>query len=286
MHRFPWFGWLGLLLMGGGQVLTLWHLRPLSDYWYGLCWAGFFLAADAWVYRRSGRCLLRDRRADVGLMLVVSTATWWGLELGNQTLQSWAYSASPDIPMWRQRLRSTLFFATLIPATWAGLLAALTWRDWRGLTGRRRLAVGRGRQVALATIGVGCLVAVPRHVDLGLGLVLLGLLLLLDPINHGRGRPSLLGQLARGDYRVPVLLPLATMLTGVVGEMWNYPASPKWRYHVPLIDFWHVFEMPLLGFFGYGLLASTLFAVYHFARGLVLPLAPEGTDDALSQSGL
>jgi hypothetical protein len=33
--------------------------------------------------------------------------------------------------------------------------------------------------------------------------------------------------------------------------MWNYFAMPKWYYTVPFFDYPKVFEMPLLGYFGY-----------------------------------
>jgi hypothetical protein len=286
-RRMPWFGWLGLGLVLLGQSLTLWHLRPLSDHWYGICWTGVTLLADGWVYKRSGRCLLRDRRADLGLLIVVSSAWWWGLEIANHTMQAWSYSESPDIPAWRQGLRSTFFFATLFPATWATGLAAFAWRPWNELRGDRRWTLPEPALAAVMLAGVACLVAsfwLPR---LALGLVLLGTLLLLDPLNQLRGRPSLLGHVANGEYRVPVVFGGATMAMGVVGEMWNYPASPKWTYDVPIIDFAYLFEMPLLGFAGYALLALTIFAIVHFVRSFVAPGDPStGTDDPLALTGL
>lgn len=283
----PWFGWVGLVLVGAGQLLTLWHWRPLSDHWYGLCWTGVTLLADAWLFRCSGRCLLRDRRGDVLLMLVVSAACWWGLEHANHAMQAWSYSPSPDVPAWQQRLRATLFFATLVPATWAAGLAALAWRPWRALTGGPRLPAGPRARLLLALAGAACLLSAPWLVHVALGLILLGLLLLLDPLNHWRGRPSLIAAMGEGDYRVPVVFAGATMATGVVGEMWNYPASPRWTYDVPYIGFAYVFEMPLLGFVGYGLLALTVFAVYHFVRGFVLAPGRDRTaGDALALAGL
>jgi hypothetical protein len=216
----PRHGWLGVLLMLLGQVLTLVHLRPLSDWWYGISFTGVILAGDAWVQHRSGRGLLRDRPRDLVLMAVLSASAWWAVEFANLFMQAWEYSESPDIPTWRQRVRSTWFFSTLIPATWVA------------------------------------------------GMVALAML------------PT------RGKYRVPIAFAVGSMVLGVIGEMWNYPASPKWTYDVPVIGFWYVFEMPALGFFGYGLLALVILAVYRFVRPLVLgPAKPEG-DDPLSLTGL
>ena len=57
---------------------------------------------------------------------------------------------------------------------------------------------------------------------------------------------------------------------------------------MPWIDFAYVFEMPALGFLGYGLLALTIFAVYQFVRGFVLEPAAslEGEGDPLTLTGL
>lgn len=135
-------------------------------------------------------------------------------------------------------------------------------------------------------MGVTALVLAPFVPELALGLILLGVLLVLDPINFTHGRPSAWACLARRDCRVPVSFAAGSMAMGVVGEMWNYPASPKWTYDVPLIDFAYVFEMPVLGFFGYGLLALTILAVYQLVRGWVLGPATSQGDDPLSLTGL
>ncbi|PRQ10075.1 hypothetical protein [Enhygromyxa salina] len=287
---FAWFGWLGLALVLLGQLLTLVHLRPVSDWWYAICWTGFTLAGDAWVLRRSGRSLIRERPRDLALMAVISAATWWGLELANHWMQAWSYSESPDIPVWRQQLRSTVFFATLIPATWVcGMLALALWP-------RRRAAQPRGSQRRVSAslrgvcmlAGLAALVLASQLPDVALGASLVGVLLLLDPLNDALNRPSLLACIARGEARVPIAFALGTMLMGVVGEMWNYPADPKWTYDVAWLDFAYVFEMPALGFLGYGLLALTIFATYQFARGFVLgPADPgEADGDPLTLTGL
>ncbi|KIG17002.1 hypothetical protein DB30_03599 [Enhygromyxa salina] len=287
---FAWFGWLGIALLVLGQLLTLVHLRPVSDWWYAICWSGFTLAGDAWVLRRSGRSLLRERPRDLVLMAVVSAATWWALEIVNHWMQVWSYSPSPDIPVWRQQLRSTVFFATLIPATWVcGMLALALWPRRGGMPPARAQpqvnAVARG---LCMLAGVGALIVAALRPELALAASLLGVLLVLDPLNFTLGRPSLLACVARRDLRVPLAFALGTMLMGVVGEMWNYPADPKWTYDVPWIGFAYVFEMPALGFLGYGMLALTIFAAYQFVRGFVLPpaAAPGDEADPLTLTGL
>jgi len=33
--------------------------------------------------------------------------------------------------------------------------------------------------------------------------------------------------------------------------MWNFYSLPKWKYDVPFVNRFHIFEMPLLGYAGY-----------------------------------
>jgi hypothetical protein len=49
--------------------------------------------------------------------------------------------------------------------------------------------------------------------------------------------------------------------------MWNFYSYPKWIYHIPYVDFWHIFEMPILGYGGYLPFALELYALYHFITG-------------------
>lgn len=50
---------------------------------------------------------------------------------------------------------------------------------------------------------------------------------------------------------------------------WNFYSYPKWVYEAPFLNFWHVFEMPLLGYLGYIPFALELFALYHLAIGVL-----------------
>ena len=53
--------------------------------------------------------------------------------------------------------------------------------------------------------------------------------------------------------------------------MWNFYAYPKWVYQVPFVDFWRIFEMPILGYGGYIPFSLELFALYHLIVGILEP---------------
>jgi hypothetical protein len=73
---------------------------------------------------------------------------------------------------------------------------------------------------------------------------------------------------ASGDWRAVLALWGGCLICGFFWEMWNVHSYPKWVYQIPFVDVLHVFEMPLLGYFGYLPFALELFALYHLVVGL------------------
>ena len=89
---------------------------------------------------------------------------------------------------------------------------------------------------------------------------------LLDPLCVWLGRPAILRNLAKGDWRTVVALGVGTLVCGFFWELWNYYSFPKWIYHVPFFGFFRVFEMPLLGYLGYPPFGLALYALAHLLR--------------------
>jgi hypothetical protein len=261
----------GAALLVAGHVLIATHARPLSDLWYSFVWFGFVLAADAIVAARCGASLLTTRRGELAFMLLASAALWWGFELLNvRLLSSWSYTASPDISMTAQRLRSSLAFASLVPSVLqAGMLASMVASRVRRASrpaSRPRKPYATRVLVALAMSGFALLALAWLLPTFALPLALVGLFLSADATNAARGRPSLLERALSGDCRFAGALFGGNVVAGVIGEGWNYWADPKWRYDVPYADTFKIFEMPWPGYAGYGFLALALFALYHAVR--------------------
>jgi len=92
---------------------------------------------------------------------------------------------------------------------------------------------------------------------------------IVEPINVLLKNRTLLEFTKRADWRPIISLSIGVLICGFFWEMWNYYSYPKWIYSVPLVNFMHVFEMPLLGYIGYPPFALELFAVYHLISGIV-----------------
>jgi len=57
--------------------------------------------------------------------------------------------------------------------------------------------------------------------------------------------------LGNGDWRFVLASALAALFCGVFWELWNFYSLAKWVYHVPFVQRFHLFEMPVLGYAGY-----------------------------------
>jgi hypothetical protein len=99
----------------------------------------------------------------------------------------------------------------------------------------------------------------------------LSLFFILEPVNLWRGDRSLAGDATRGNWRPVFALGIGALICGFFWEMWNFYGYPKWDYHVPFVEFLHIFEMPLLGYGGYLPFGLELFAMYHLISGLWNP---------------
>ena len=85
--------------------------------------------------------------------------------------------------------------------------------------------------------------------------------MLLCALAARRGRPQILGPLRGEDWTAPAAAALAGLVCGLFWEMWNAFSLLRWVYHIPGVDRFRVFEMPLLGYLGYlpfGLLCAAV----------------------------
>lgn len=267
--------WVGLTLLLIGHFLifartaTGAYLRPFSDYWFAAVWFGYIFALDALVFARDGRSLFVSQRRVFVAMLPLSAAVWWGFEWVNEAVQNWHYLRPTDTPDWYANLVSCIFFSTVIPAVWetAEWLLGTRWA--------RRLPQLKGFYIPKLTvfvlIGIGVLsFLLPLRWPLYFFPLIWGsLALILDPINYLQGRPSILGHWASGNWRVPIAFYLGGLICGVLWEFWNFWAFPKWFYTVPFVGGFKIFEMPLLGYLGYGPFAWELYAIFWFCAGLL-----------------
>ncbi len=275
-------GWLGLVVVLAAEGLLL-AGHPVVGRWFTpIVWTGYVLVVDGLVARRTGRSYLTSARMELVLVALASIGCWWLFEWYNAPRfwrggadregLWWQYHGLEPDP-WLRRVGYDWSFATIFPALF---LTAAALRPWLA-----RLRVRPWRpppELLTAAIVVGAVAVVLPLVVVSAWLVPLvwtGFVLLLEPINYRRGRPSWLGALARGDASLLVALLAAGAVCGGLWEFWNYWALSRWTYTVPYLGDVKLFEMPVLGYLGFPPFALECYAMYHWLRGALGPADPD-----------
>jgi hypothetical protein len=265
--KLPLHGWIGF-----GLVLVFWVINWMftgaRTHWgFFPLWLGYCFAIDGLVYWRTGTSLLtRSPRKYAGLFFV-SAPAWWIFELLNVRTQNWTYIGAEIFSPLEYAFWTTLSFTTVIPAVFGTAEFFASFDFVKRL--RPGPVIGTDRRTtviffALGWIMLALLLVWPR---IFFGFIWLSLYFILEPINIWLGNRSLAHWTQKGDWRPVVALWLGVLLTAFFWEMWNYYSYPKWIYHVPLGDWLHIFEMPLLGYGGYLPFALELYALYHLVHG-------------------
>lgn len=228
--------------------------------WYLFAWYSWLLTLDAALFAKSGRSWVAAQGRRLPALLFWSVPFWYLFEAYNLRLENWYYVFTPRADK-LQLLVSVLAFATVLPACLLhGELmaafrpfAAMRCRPWQP---------GRGVELLLAVLAVTSLVAPLVWPRAAFPLVWGVALWLPELVNWRRGGESLLRDLSAGRPGRLVSLLVGGLLAGLVWELLNYWARCKWIYTVPFFDRLKLFEMPLLGFFGFPFLALGAFATW------------------------
>ncbi len=261
------------LVLGAILALFFWyaswtHLGVLGEYAFFPLWLGYILTVDGLVAWRQGASLLTRHPREWILLFILSAPIWWIFEGLNEFVQNWHYMTGRPYSPEEYFLIATIDFSTVVPAVFETTQLLLGFDFIARLRARRRLPLSRRLDWVLMALGAVALLALILLPHIAFPLTWLWIVLIADPLNDLRGRPSLVGQIGRGDWRMLVALAMATTICGFFWEMWNFFAMPKWYYTVPWVGFAKVFEMPILGYMGYWPFGWELYALYQLFWGL------------------
>lgn len=264
-----WIGLAGLLVF---EIALVYRLRPVTTYFYSLIWWSYIVMVDGLVYRRQGYSLIVDRSRQFFLLIPWSVLIWLIFEGFNVILKNWYYVGVPK-PVWLRWPGYFVAYGTVLPAILETKDLLSAW----GIFEKSRLTPVRVQPSwyrPLIITGALCLI-LPLTLPLfSFPLVWIGFIFLLEPFNHRTGRPSLLRDLEAGRITTLLQFLLSGLVCGLLWEFWNFWAEAKWVYTVPWVGEIKLFEMPILGFFGFPPFAVECFVLVHFLR--LLRPRPEG----------
>lgn len=261
-------GLFGILLILLGELGSFFHVLPWSQYVFPLFWYGYILVIDSLNFWHHGNSLISRRRAKFYLMLPISAFYWYLFEWYNVVIQNWFYINTPP-EKWIEITMKIVSFATVIPALYetADLLGARPWMQ-KGLRIRPLIQPKRHHySVAFFVLGIFLSILPFIFPKLFFWSAWLGLFFVLDPINDWAGRSSLLRDWRKGELDRTAVFLAAGYICGFFWEFWNYWAYTKWIYAVPIPPMPHIFEMPILGFLGFGPFGLETFAFWTLVWG-------------------
>ena len=269
--RFPWWGWLGLALIGFWWPAA--WMRPdalgaIAQHTFIPLWLGFILTVDALVCLRKGHSMITRSFAGFALLFPVSAVGWWFFEYLNRFVQNWHYSGVDHYSGLHYALASTPAFATVLPAIFE---ASELIGSFDGIQRRYRTVCPlpawslRTQSIAVAAgvAGMLCISIVPA---LLFPLLWVAPLLVLLPLLHSGGERTPMSQAAEGDWRALIALALGTLLCGFFWELWNYYSMPKWHYAIPYLGRFRLFEMPIAGYWGYLPFGLECYCLYRLVK--------------------
>lgn len=263
----PLYGLAGLLIILVAEILMLRGIEPVATWFTPIVWTGYIFFVDGLVWKITGSSLIHDRRREFLMMLPLSVGIWLIFEAYNLHLRNWHYLGVPPAP-WRY-IGFFWSFATIAPGILetAALLQAV---GWISPPSTARPAMPRHWQYGLFVLGAALLI-IPLLLSSSqarylFGMVWLGFIFLLEPINYRLGAESLLADWRQGDWHRTRNLLVAGLICGFLWEFWNFWAHAKWIYDVPILSQLKIFEMPILGFLGFPPFALEVFSMYQFIK--------------------
>lgn len=270
---FLWYGYLGLGLILISEFGLIWQLWFFEIYMTPLCWSGLILFLDALNFRLAGQSLLQTRRKEFLWMLPWSIGLWYVFEFYNLFIHNWHYVGLPE-NRWLRYSGYFWSFATIWPGIYQifDLIRNLKVFDRVRL---KKRTVTKPFLVASVIFGLICLLiplVVPRSIAQYMAApIWIGMVFLLDPINYNYQKYSLIEELADGKISSLLQLFVAGLLAGALWEFWNYWATAKWLYTVPILSEVKIFEMPVLGYLGFPAFAVEIIVMWETVK-LVLKI--------------
>ncbi len=252
-----WWTWLGMAILALAWWLA-WNrfdwFQPFQEYTFTPIWIGYVLLVNGITQKRTGRCMLVNRRGYLLALFLLSAAFWWFFEYLNRFVQNWHYIGLADLSPWAYFWQATLPFSTVLPAVLStrDCLASFPQLS-SGLSRAWPIRINKPKRLAalallMAGFGLAGIGVWPEHLY---PLLWLAPLLIISSLQVMHEEPTLFHPLSDGDWRGVWMAALAALVCGLFWELWNYKSMAHWEYSIPYVDRFKLFHMPLLGYAGY-----------------------------------
>lgn len=266
-HKFPVYGWFGIILIIVFWYLN-WFLKGLRTDWaFFPLWLGFCLTVDAIVFIRRGTSLITRSLKKYILLFLISAPVWWLFELFNSLTQNWLYDGKQYFTDFQFFVLASISFSTVVPAVFETAELSRTFKWIQNLKTYKKLIPANKIISLFFILGIGTLILEIIFPQIFYPFIWITVYFLIEPLNIKMKNRNLLQSTQDGDWRPVISLWTGCLICAFFWEMWNYYSYPRWYYYLPMVNFLHIFDMPVLGYIGYLPFSMELFAVYNFIVG-------------------
>ena len=254
---FPAWGWTAVIFLLPFWVLAWnrfdWFI-PLQVYTFTPLWLCYIVIVNALTTRRKGSCLLTNRPFYLIGLSLLSSGFWWYYEFLNGFIRNWHYAGLEGLTIGEYVFHSSIAYATVLPAVISTIellntipRMAQPFMEF----GAYRLHVSRAGAVTVWIGGCAVLGLAAVYPEQLFMCVWMAPLFILVGARRAMKQTTVFALLEQHDWR-PVILPAtAALICGFFWELWNFRSYAHWEYNIPLVDGFHVFEMPVVGYAGY-----------------------------------
>jgi hypothetical protein len=257
IQSFPFWGWFALIFLLIFWIIA-WTRFPLFEsiqrFTFTPLWLGYILIINALSFRRTGHCCLIDKTAFFVWLFPLSAVFWWSFEYLNRFVSNWYYIGVCDLGPWKYFFQSTLPFSTVLPAVLSTSELLKTYpRISNGLDTFPKFQITKPQCWAwsLLIISVAALIGLaiwPQYLFFLVWVIPISLITGLHLLTE---QPPLLNEITAGNWQRFWRLAIAGLICGFFWEMWNINSLAHWKYNVPYVQHFMLFEMPLIGYAGY-----------------------------------
>ncbi len=256
LYTFPWWGWLGVI-----TGMVTWILAWTRFSWFARfqphtftpLWLSYILVINAFCKRQTGRCMILDHTRLFLFLFPASAVFWWFFEYLNRFVQNWHYTGVHYDAL-EYFLYATLSFSTVLPAVLGtrDLMNTFSWvrPGSDNFKPFKSLHPKMSALSALAVSGIG-LMCIGVWPDYLFSLLWISPLIIIVSLQTLMGEKHILSEMIAGHWSPVISSAVAALFCGFFWEMWNTYSLAKWKYSIPFVHRFKIFEMPILGYAGY-----------------------------------
>ncbi len=266
--KYPIWFWIGLTVAIIDAVILWGHFsRPrfiINLGFIPIIW-GLVFTIDGIVYKRSGgHSIVKDRPINL-LWIGICSAFGWGYfeYLSLYVGVNWYYPEAHMLSTFEFYIYAFVGGAALVPFVFEIFMLLYTFKKLnRRYSYGPKVSLSKSVQIILLIIGIISLFLISFFPFILYPLLWIGPVLILSIIFDMVGLWTPFRPIVKeGNWTPLALIGLGNFISGLICEGTNFLSANHnpfhtfvpgyWKYSIPYVDKFHVFEMPLEGLFGY-----------------------------------